>query len=75
MFYDSLEGWEWVRDGSEVQEGGDINMLSRLVIAFLPMVSQGFFSIVTPAPHKHYYLHRVLMFTVVSLTHCDVGGE
>ena len=51
------------------------NMLSRLVIAFLPMVSQGFFSIVTPAPHKHYYLHRVLMFTVVSLTHCDVGGE
>ena len=51
------------------------NMLSRVVIAFLPMVRQGFFSIVTPAPHKHYYLHRVLMFTVISLNHCDVGGE
>jgi len=25
-FYDSLEGWEWVRDGSKVQEGGDIGI-------------------------------------------------
>ena len=49
------------------------NMLSRLVIAFPPTVSQGFFSIVTPAPHKHYYSHRILMFTVISLIHCDVG--